>query len=190
LQWMEWRPEEPLVVPMCGSGTFAIEAAMAASKRSPGLTHEFAFLSWPQLKRRAWKKVLEKGSSMAEEVSGGLSIYASDLHPAAVAISERNARRAGVDSLIHIEQKDVKELTSPSGSQAGVIICNPPYGDRIDADIRGIYAALGKVFKERFDGWRMAVFSPEVACEKALGLPVKKKFKIKHGGKWIYILDV
>ena len=190
LQWMEWSPEEPLMVPMCGSGTFAIEAAITASHRSPNLMHEFSFLGWPRLKQRAWKKVKEKSISMAREECGELPIYASDFHPGAVAITGKNAQRAGVDSLIHIEQRDVKELTGPVDATTGVIICNPPYGDRINADVRGVYAALGKVFKESFDGWRMGVFSPEVACEKALGLPVKKKLKIKHGGKWIYILDV
>jgi len=190
LQWMKWSPEEPLVVPMCGSGTLAIEAALAATKRASGLTHEFPFLRWPQLKQRAWKKVKDKSVSMAEEAFDDLSIYASDLHPAAISITGNNAQRAGVDALIHIEQRDVKALANPADARTGVIICNPPYGDRIDADIRGIYAALGKVFKERFDGWRMAVFSPELECEKALGLSVKKRLKIKHGGKWIHILDV
>lgn len=190
LQWMEWSRDEPLVVPMCGSGTFAIEAALAATKTPSGLTHEFSFLVWPQLKKKAWEKVLAKSKSMSSLNHDDVVIYASDLNPNAVAITARNAERAGVHSLIHIEQKEIKELVKPSEERGGLIICNPPYGDRIDTDVRGLYVSLGKIFKENFNGWRMAVFSPEKACEKALGLPVRKKLKIKHGGKWVYLLHV
>jgi len=189
LRWMEWSPEEPLMVPMCGSGTFAIEAALAAIKQSLN-THEFAFLTWPKLKKKAWEKVLKKSKEMASGDHDPIAIFASDLNLNAVGISQRNAERAGVASLIQIEKKDVREIANPSEEKTGLIICNPPYGDRIDADVRGLYVVLGKVFKERFDGWRMVVFSPEKVCEKALGLSIKKKLKIKHGGRWIYLLHV
>ncbi len=190
LQWMGWSPEEPLMIPMCGSGTFAVEAAMLANKQPSGGVRDFPFLVWPQLKRRAWEKVLDKTKSMAVGNRNEVAIFASDLNPNAVAITLRNAERAGVASSIQIDQRDVKNISVPCGEKTGLMICNPPYGDRIDADIRALYVSLGEVYKDRFAGWRMAVFSPEKVCEKALGLPVKKRLKIKHGGKWIYLLHI
>lgn len=190
LQWMEWSPDEPLLVPMCGSGTFAIEAALAASRRAPGAAHEFPFIAWPQLKKKAWKRMVEKSLAMVDGDQKALQIYASDNHAGAIGIAERNAQRAGIESLLHVEQRDARELTNPVVSSTGLIICNPPYGDRIDADVRSLYASLGKVFRENFSGWRMAVFSPDKSCERALATPVTKRLKLKHGGKWMYVLHV
>lgn len=190
LQWMEWNPDEVLLVPMCGSGTFAIEAALAASRLLPGVTHAFAFLQWAKLKKKAWKRVVEKGHAMVADDQSGIQIYASDSHAGAIGITERNAQRAGIESLLHIEQRDVRELTNPTMASTGLIICNPPYGERIDADIRNLYVSLGKLFEREFKGWRIAVFSPEKICENALGLAVKKRLKLKHGGKWVHVLHL
>jgi len=189
LQWMEWRPQEPLLVPMCGSGTFAIEAAMAAIRQAPGLSHEFPFLSWPQLKQKGWERVRQKAAAMVGSNVGTLPLYASDINPDAVEITRRNASRAGVEQLIRLQRMDARQLSRPD-VDPGVIICNPPYGQRIDTNVGALYAALGRIYKKDFSGWRMAVFSPDPACEKFLDLPVIKRLKVKHGGKWVYILHV
>jgi putative N6-adenine-specific DNA methylase len=190
LQWMEWTPDETLLLPMCGSGTFAIEAAMRGIKQAPGMTHEFPFLVWPQLKRKGWERVLKRTQAMMKCDVDVLPIYASDINSNAIEIAARNADRAGVKKLIHMEKKDVKELNSPEHLHSGLIICNPPYGQRIDANVHALYAALGKMHKKEFSDWRMVVFSPDRACEQALGLTIKRRLKVKHGGKWINILHV
>jgi len=190
LQWMEWTPDETLMVPMCGSGTFAVEAAMMGIKQAPGMTHKFPFLVWPQLKQKGWERVLDRTQKMMKHDVTLLPIHASDINSNAVEITARNADRAGVKKLIHLEKKDVKELSSPEGVHSGLIICNPPYGQRIDTNVHAFYAALGKMHEKDFSGWRMVVFSPNLACEKQLGLSVKRRLKVKHGGKWINILHV
>jgi putative N6-adenine-specific DNA methylase len=190
LQWMEWKADEPLMVPMCGSGTFAIEAAMAGIRQAPGLTHEFPFLTWPQLKQKGWERVLKRTQTMIRRDITSLPVYASDINPDAIRITRRNAQRAGVEELIRIEQHDVKELSGPADGGPGVMVCNPPYGQRINTNVHALYAALGSLYRKSYDGWRMAVFSPDAACEQALGLNVKRRLKIKHGGKWINILHI
>jgi len=190
LQWMKWAPDETLLVPMCGSGTFAIEAAMMQIKQASGLTHEFPFLTWPQLKQKAWKRLLQRTQTMISNDDLPLSIHASDINQNAIEIAARNADRAGVDTLIHLEKKDVKELTAPGDATSGLIVCNPPYGQRIDTNVLALYAALGKVKRNEFPDWRMVVFSPDTACEQALKLTVKQRLKVKHGGKWINILHI
>jgi putative N6-adenine-specific DNA methylase len=190
LQWMEWKPGEALMVPMCGSGTFAIEAAMISIKQAPGLSHEFPFLAWPQLKQKSWSRVFERTQDMTRDDVDSLPIYASDINADAVEISRKNTGRAGLEKLLHLEKSDVRELVKPEDVEPGLLICNPPYGQRIDTNVHALYAALGELYKREFDGWRMAVFSPEKSCEKALGLLVKRRLKIKHGGKWVYVLHV
>ncbi|MES0370779.1 MAG: class I SAM-dependent RNA methyltransferase [Mariprofundaceae bacterium] len=189
LEWMEWSSNEPLMVPMCGSGTFAIEAALIGQKQASGLTHEFPFLKWPQLKIKSWERLLKRAQAMKKD-NVMPSIYASDINQDAIEISKRNAERAGAESLIRICKQDVLQLSCPDGLDSGLIICNPPYGRRIDADVKKLYSALGRVFEREFKGWRMAIFSPDYHCEKALGLPVKDRLKIKHGGRHIDILHI
>ncbi|MCF7821448.1 MAG: class I SAM-dependent RNA methyltransferase [Mariprofundaceae bacterium] len=190
LQWMEWSRDETLLVPMCGSGTFAIEAAMMGIKQAPGMSHDFPFLTWPQLKRKGWERIFKRTQAMIRDDASSLSIYASDINPAAIEIAARNADRAGVKKMIHMEKKDLKELSSPGDAHAGLIVCNPPYGQRIDTNVHALYATLGKIYKKDFSHWRMVVFSPDHQCEKHLGLSVKRRLKIKHGGKWVNILHV
>ncbi|MDT8375830.1 MAG: class I SAM-dependent RNA methyltransferase [Mariprofundaceae bacterium] len=190
LQWMQWRPDEALLVPMCGSGTFAIEAAMMGIRQAPGLAHAFPFLTWPQLKQKGWERVLKRTQAMMRDDIDALSIHASDVNPDAVETAARNADRAGVERLIHMEQKEIKELKSHEHLHSGLVICNPPYGQRIDTNVHALYATLGKMHKNEFSGWRMAVFSPDHRCEKYLGLSVKRRLKVKHGGKWVNILHV
>ncbi|MFC1537103.1 class I SAM-dependent RNA methyltransferase [Pseudomonadota bacterium] len=190
LQWMEWTPGETLMVPMCGSGTFAVEAAMMGIKQAPGMTHKFPFLVWPQLKQKGWERVLDRTQKMMKHDATQLPIYASDINSKAVEIASRNADRAGVKNLIHLEKRDVKELATPEHATSGLIVCNPPYGQRIDTNVHALYASLGKVYEKKFRNWKMVVFSPNLACDKHLGLFVKRRLKVKHGGKWINILHV
>lgn len=190
LQWMEWTPDETLLVPMCGSGTIAIEAAMMGIKQASGMTHEFPFLAWPQLKQKGWDRVFKRTQAMMRDDLNPLSIYASDINPDAIEIAARNAGRAGVEKLIHMEKREIKELSGPEGVHSGLIVCNPPYGQRIDTNVYALYAALGKIYKKDFSNWKMAVFSPDPGCEKHLGLSVKRRLKIKHGGKWINVLHI
>ncbi|TLS65933.1 RNA methyltransferase [Mariprofundus erugo] len=188
LQWMQWQPDEWLLTPMCGSGTFAIEAALMATKRAPGLTHDFAFLHWPSLKQKGWQRVKEKAEAMA--VTPLLQIHASDLDAKMLAQAELNAADAGVSNLIEFSELDMAMLLPPAGATGGLLLVNPPYGGRIEADTQALYGMLGKVFKRHFSGWRMAVIVPDQACERALAMTAKRRLKIKHGGQWVHVLHL
>ncbi|HCS13135.1 MAG: RNA methyltransferase [Zetaproteobacteria bacterium CG06_land_8_20_14_3_00_59_53] len=189
LQWMDWKPEEPLLVPMCGSGTFAIEAALIGQGRAANLAHDFALLHWPALHQKRWKRVQDKAAGMQRDLS--LNILASDSDEAVLGQAVSNAAQAGVADVIRFDRQDVRALQPPKGSQGGVIVCNPPYGDRIRGDATVLYRDIGKLLKQdAFKGWRMAIIVPDPECEKALGLAAKRRMKIKHGGKWVRVLHL
>jgi len=184
LQWMDWKPDEPLLAPMCGSGTFAIEAALYGQGRAVNIEHDFALLHWPVLNRKRWQRVLDKAAGMHKDTP--LAIEASDNDAAVLEQAKANADRAGVRDAIGFDEKDVREIR-PAG-QGGLMLINPPYGERIRGNAQTLYRDLGKLFREQFPGWRMAVIVPDQACENALNMPVKRRLKLKHGGLWVHVL--
>lgn len=195
LAWLGWREDEPLLSPMCGSGTFAIEAAWMAMQRASGLSRDFALVHWPCSKQKRWLRVLERAETM-QRAADGARIFASDIDAEILEQAKRNTAAAGVDALVHFEQADVRALTPPAGlERPGLVICNPPYGDRIKGNrIKGntaeIYRALGDLRQGAFRAWRMAVIVPDRQCEAALGVPVKRRLKFRHGGNWVQLLEL
>jgi len=189
LRWMDYKPDQPLLAPMCGSGTFAVEAALIAEKRAAGSGHDFPFLRWPSLKQKRWQRVQEKTAAMSVEARP--TILASEIDAGVLAQAKKNARLAGVGRLIDFSLTDVRKLTLPEGvTGPGLLVCNPPYGDRVKGDVRALYRSLGQLLTGSFAGWSMLVIVPDQGCEHALGLPAKRRLKIKHGGKWVYALEL
>ena len=190
LRWMNWHLETPLLVPMCGSGTIAIEAAQMALKIAGGEGRTFAFQRWPAFREKTWKKARQKAEAM--RVSDQMpSIEASDLLGSAVEICQRNAERAGVQSCVQIKEEDVFALRPSAHEKPGLIVLNPPYGERIhDQPPVKLYQQLGTWLKQHATGWQIAVFCAEDAHIKALGLAVHRRLRITHGGKRMYIVDV
>jgi len=189
LQWMDWKSDEALLVPMCGSGTLAIEAALMGRKMAPNINHDFPFKEWDIFKEKAWQRVFEKTKAMAKTALP-LKIEVSDIHVGALAASKENAERAGVLVDLHVQQYDVQKLKPANGESAGVLLCNPPYGLRIEMDGAKFYRELGHVIRDSFVGWRVAVMCPDWKHEKALSLPVRRRLRVKHGGLWLDVLDV
>jgi len=189
LSWMSWQPGEPLLSPMCGSGTFAIEAALMARQQAAGLAHDFPFFYWPGFRAKRWQRALSKADAMKKVQ--GCRIIATDADAGMVRQAMANAERAGVADSIQCHIQDVRNMPAPQdGGSPGLIVCNPPYGDRIRGDARRIYKDLGRLFQQQFSGWRMAVIVPDQGCEHALALAVKRRLKVKHGGKWVHVLHV
>lgn len=193
LQWANWQPEQTLLVPMCGSGTFAIEAAMIAKQQTPNLNHDFAILHWPSFNNKDFQKVLARCEGMHKDVV--THIHASDLHPGATTICQNNAERAGVSALLKIEQLDIHHLLPPKSEHGGLLLMNPPYGSRIGERpvVLSLWSDIGRLIREQFTEdklWKTIIVCPDPACEEALGLTIKRRLHVSHGGRNVVILEI
>lgn len=184
LLWADWDGLMPLMVPMCGAGTLAIEAAWIAMRRAPNLGRHFPFQAWPSLPAKRWQGVLDKAAAMQRAVT--VPIHASDLDPAVLQSAMANAAQAGVLDTIAFSHADVRTLEPVA--EHGLIICNPPYGLRLGHD--GLYAQIGQVLRARFAGWKRIVLVPDEKSERALRLPVRDRLAFRHGGRRIQALDL
>jgi putative N6-adenine-specific DNA methylase len=171
-----WQPDTPLIDPMCGSGTLCIEAAWMALHRPPGLTrHRFGFMGWMDYDVALWTELRDTarrnvGRSLAAAIVG------SDVRRDAVNFANSNARAAGIGHLLHFDVKDIRDLQPPADWK-GTIICNPPYGERLgeEKELRGLYQMLGRVLRERCQGWRAFVFTGNARLARSLDLsPVSR----------------
>lgn len=164
-----WRGDSPLVDPMCGSGTFLIEAAMIAAGIKPGsFRKDFAFEHWRDYDAELFEKVMAEDSGLREVP---FKIYGSDISPKAVAIAERNILSAGVDEYINLRIKPLQLWEeAPAGGAPGVLITNPPYGERINVqDMEQLYKTLGTKFKRVFLGYHAWVISSNIDYLTAIG---------------------
>lgn len=171
-----YHGDMPVLDPMCGSGTFPIEAAEMALGLVPGRARKFALANLacniPTL------------DPPPEQQTTGLRFYGSDRDAGAVSMSRANAERAGVDAVTQFDMQPVSEITPPDGPP-GLVIMNPPYGGRVGnkKPLYGLYAATGARLKEAFPGWRVGVITSENSLAKAMGLPFEPPGPlVDHGG--------
>ena len=185
LRVAQWDPGEPLVDPMCGSGTFAIEAAGTDGVHAPGLGRTFAFESWPSAKAPALKAIRKKASG--ERRAGRTLILAADRDPAAMAAAGLNARRAGVDGRIIFRETPFHELEPIDGP--GLVVINPPYGRRVGGGgATRIYQGIGRRLREAWPGWRVAVLVPDRRKIELLDLPVEELTTFSNGGIKVHLV--
>jgi putative N6-adenine-specific DNA methylase len=171
---------ETVVDPMCGSGTFVIEAAEIAAKLNPGRARRFAFEQLTSFDEGAWRR-LRKSS---KGVRPALHFFGSDRDAGAIRMSRANAERAGVAGFTVFQNHAVSNITPPPGPP-GLVIVNPPYGTRIGdkKPLITLYAALGKTLLARFAGWRVGLITTETSLAKATGLPFAPPGRsVPHGG--------
>lgn len=175
-----WKRDRILVDPFCGSGTFPIEAAMMAANMAPGLCREFLAEEWEHLiPKRQWYGVLEEANDLVD-LSVDADIQGYDLDDAMVAISRENAKRAGVDKLIHFQRRSVSELSHPK--KYGFLITNPPYGERLEEKekLPELYRVLGERYRN-LDCWSMYLISAYEKTEESIGKKADKNRKIYNG---------
>jgi putative N6-adenine-specific DNA methylase len=181
-----WDPGTPLLDPLCGAGTIAIEGALLARRIPPGISRSFAFMRWPGFHEPTWKKVLEEARAQML-IAAPAPIFASDRDAGAIAASRENAERAGVAADIVFEEKVVSRIAPPAGATPGAtpgaIVTNPPYGVRVgDRDaLRNLYAQLGTVARERFPGWTLLVLSADPRLDGQIGA-MEPVLSTKNGG--------
>lgn len=171
---------EPVVDPMCGSGTFVIEAAEIAKGLLPGRSRSFAFEKLAAFDAGAWAKMQQQGEARETD----LLFHGSDRNAGAVEMSTANAERAGVADCTRFVQAAVSDLQRPDGPP-GLVIVNPPYGARIGNKklLFALYGALGQVLKDRFSGWRVGIVTSETGLAKATNLPfLPFGAPVAHGG--------
>ena len=175
-----WQPGTPLLDPMCGSGTIAIEAAMIALDLAPGLKRTFGFqkLSWYD--GPAWQRIKQAAQRRAKPVAP-LPIWASDNDATAIHQCSENIAAAGIEGAIVVERADALTRTAPA--PAGVIVSNPPYGVRLadSGALAAFYPQLGDALKRRYAGWTAYLLSGDTRLPKLIGLKASRRTPLFNG---------
>jgi len=176
-----WSAQSPLLDPMCGSGTIAIEAAMIAADRAPGLTRTFGFQKLAWFDGPTWQRLRQRAHDRVKKDPSAPIVFASDREPAAVEQTTRNAAQADVAGWIRAEQADVVQRSAPAAT--GTLVTNPPYGVRLDdaARLAAFYPRLGDALKQRFAGWTAYLMSADMRLPKLIGLRPSARTPLYNG---------
>ncbi|MEB3234286.1 MAG: class I SAM-dependent RNA methyltransferase [Cyanobacteriota bacterium] len=192
-----WDGRIPLADPLCGSGTLLIEAAAMALGRAPGLEtsgspRPLALLQWCDFEPRLWQQELEAaraaGRSTLADGEPLATICGSDADPSVVAQAQENAEAAGVAPWLQLQSRNCRDFVPPPGP--GVMVCNPPYGERLgaDDDLELLYSDLGTMVKERCSGWTLWLLSGNPELTRALRMKASRKVPVSNGGidcRWL-----
>ena len=173
-----YRGREFLWDPFCGSGTIPIEAALIAKNRAPGLRRRFIAEAFDWMPAEIWQNA--RGEAMDKEFKGNYRILGSDNDPKCVSLAMANARKAGVADCIEFKDGDATKMSLPTDS--GILICNPPYGQRMmeQQSAQRLYGALGRHLKFA-DGWKKYIITSEPEFEHYFGRRADKKRKLYNG---------
>jgi len=176
-----WTPGVPLLDPMCGSGTIVAEAALMAADRAPGLSRTFGFQKLAWFDGPAWQRLKQAARDRVRAAPSTPSIFASDVAPAAIAQTQRNLDVAQVGAWVDVTRADVLERTAPAAS--GVLLANPPYGERLDDVHRlaAFYPKLGDALKRNFAGWTAYFLTGDLRLAKLIGLKASKRTPLYNG---------
>ena len=175
-----WNKDRILVDPFCGSGTFPIEAAMIAANIAPGMDRSFLAESWENLiPKKAWYDAADEANDLVDR-NIEVDIQGYDIDPEALKAARQNAKDAGVDHLIHFQERPVKDLRHPK--KYGFIITNPPYGERLEEkkDLPALYREFGESFRN-LDSWSAYMITSYEEAEKYFGRKADKNRKIYNG---------
>jgi putative N6-adenine-specific DNA methylase len=174
-----WTAATALLDPLCGSGTIAVEAAMAALRIAPGRTRRFAFERLAIHEPTLWRRLREEAQEPAADAAP--VIHASDIDPRAVAMARANARAAGVGDAVKVERRDALEVEPPA--TAGVIVTNPPYAVRLGAEdaLAEFYARLGDRLKQRFAGWSAFILTADLNLPQRIRLKPARRTPLYNG---------
>jgi 23S rRNA (guanine2445-N2)-methyltransferase / 23S rRNA (guanine2069-N7)-methyltransferase len=172
-----------LLDPMCGSGTLLIEGARMAGDVAPGLHRSyFGFLRWRGHDAALWDGLLAEARQRAAAGLAALRpvFFGYDADPEAIGIARRNALAAGVAEVVELDTRAVEALQPPPGAPPGLVVCNPPYDERLAADA-SLYRSFGAALRRGFAGWRAAVLTGNEELGRALGLRVGKRYALYNG---------
>jgi putative N6-adenine-specific DNA methylase len=171
---------------MCGSGTFLIEAAHMSLGDAPGLSREpgeFGFERLANFDAELWRSLCRQAAENRVTAPSCLPLWGADLSADAVARTRQNLDYAGIGDLIEVRQGDILDLATPAAAQAGLLIANPPYGERLGEvqELAAFYPRLGDALKRHYAGWDCWFFSADTALPKLIGLAVKRRIPLFNG---------
>lgn len=175
-----WKSDRILVDPFCGGGTFPIEAAMIAANQAPGRMRPFQAQEWLNvIEKKCWQDAREEADDLVDRRID-VDIQGYDLDPKCVHYAHENAKLAGVDSMIHFQQRPLNQLRH--SRKYGFLIGNPPYGERLDEqkDLEALYGEIGDVYS-KLDSWSMYLLTAYKNAEKAIGRKADKNRKVYNG---------
>lgn len=184
-----WEGDTPFLDPFCGAGTIAIEAALRARRRPPGLGRPFLFEELPGFDRDRWRALVEAAQE-AESTGSCPPIDGADLAAGAVRAARDNGKRAGVLDVLTLHQRTIEDTPPDEGE--GLILCNPPFGLRLEAgdDLPARWAGWGALLRERRPGWRRLMLAPGRRLAEAAGARGKALIRFPHGGVDVGLWDV
>ena len=175
-----------LLDPMCGSGTLLIEGALMVADVAPGLRRSYyGFLGWNQHDIALWKSLLDEARKRADAGLPALRacFFGSDTDPRMVQTAKRNAQEAGVAGFFTLDRHDAQHVAAPPGIAQGLVITNPPYGERLGdrESMPKLYRMLGETLRDRFTGWRAAILAGDAELGRATTLRPEKKYALYNG---------
>jgi len=179
-----WDQQSPLLDPFCGSATILTEAGLLAQRAAPGLFHQgkFGFENWPDFDAALWQRVREQAAAqrLAEPQA---YLAGSDLDPRVLAQAQANVAAAGLDECIRLAVRDVRDATPPRNQPPGVLLTNPPYGERIgeEAQMAALYKTIGDTLKTNFQGYEAFVFTGNLEAAKSIGLKAARRIPLFNG---------
>lgn len=175
-----WKPSEPLLDPMCGSGTFLIEAAQMALEIAPGMGRDFSFMKLKNFDSHAWQSLLAEAKAK-QRPSRTLPIYGSDLYGYALKDARENLAENGLADCVFLKQANVLEISAPELS--GTLVTNLPYGVRLGdtESLTDFYPKLGDALKQKFAGWNAYLFSGDLMLPKLIRLTTSRKTPLFNG---------
>ena len=183
-----WKPGVPLLDPMCGSGTLLVEAAQMVAGIPPGINRSFAFEKFINFDEAEWQAI--KAEVASPNVVSDALIFGSDISGDAIVMTRNNLMRAGIEFDVPLKQIEAQEIKAPT-EQAGILIANPPYGERIgvrgdraqepDELAAAFFSAFGSTLKSRFAGWTACLFTADLNLPRMLRLKESKKTPFYNG---------
>ena len=175
-----WNTGEPLFDPMCGSGTFVIEAAMMALRIAPGAGRSFGFERLLACDSKLWRSLRDAAAAVQEQPRA-LPVFGSDISGRELRYAHENLKAAGLDDAVELRKSDVLEVPPPA--QYGVMVVNPPYGVRLGEEqaMADFYPRLGNALKTRFAGWRCCIFSADTELPRRIRLKATKRTPLFNG---------
>jgi putative N6-adenine-specific DNA methylase len=183
-----WQPGIPLLDPMCGSGTFLLEAAQIALNIAPGSGRAFAFEKLKQFEKAQWDQ-LKEAALARQKPKTAQPIFGSDLYGDVVALARTNLSAAGFSEVVTLKQANVLETSAPASS--GFLVTNPPYGVRVgeQQELAEFYPKLGDVLKKKFSGWTVSIITADPLLPKLLRLTPSRRIPLFNGALECRLLE-